>query len=487
MKTKLKIGIDEAGRWPWAGPVVACALAFNPNNIPEVSFLQELNDSKKLSPKKRESLYERLVELSSPDAQIWKPHQTEPYPNPHQTEPYPNPLLQGEGTSKNEAALFFGLGVVDNFFIDQFGIKQANREAMRRALIEIQRKIPKKYEIYSVLSDGNDNYVFDELEQKPLYIVWGDAKVMEISAASIIAKVFRDKIMAQYATLYPEFHFETNAGYWVKRQSELLEKKENITWIHRLSYKPVKESITRKEKVLVHICCGPDATIPLMDMKQEYDIIAYWYDPNIHPQKEYEKRFEAFVKVCEIEKVPYIKGEYDAKNFFSRIKGMENTPERGEKCTHCYDMRLERTAKLAREMGITKWTSSLNNSPHKDLEKMCMLWEKWDNAPYSDLTPNLSQEEREQAAKALWEKNEAYMQRVKRLEENEEKNQNCENEWKQKLEFLKLAFRKNGGFERSVEYTKKHGIYRQNYCGCVYSDTFPGNPKNKGKNYSFNG
>jgi len=98
-------------------------------------------------------------------------------------------------------------------------------------------------------------------------------------------------------------------------------------------------------------------------------------------------------------------------------------------------MRLERTARLARDMGIIYWTSSLNNSPHKDLEKMYFLGEKHSKAHPSPLLQG----------------------------EGVEK----------KLEFLKIAFRKNGGFQRSVDYTKEYGIYRQNYCGCVYSDSFP--------------
>jgi predicted adenine nucleotide alpha hydrolase (AANH) superfamily ATPase len=65
-----------------------------------------------------------------------------------------------------------------------------------------------------------------------------------------------------------------------------------------------------------------------MDLKNEFEVIAYWYDPNIQPVAEYEKRFDAFVQVCEIERVKYIKGEYDVKNFFTKIKGLENTPER---------------------------------------------------------------------------------------------------------------------------------------------------------------
>ncbi len=87
------------------------------------------------------------------------------------------------------------------------------------------------------------------------------------------------------------------------------------------------------------------------------------------------------------------------KNFFKKIKGLEHTPERGEKCRECYDMRLERSAQLAREMGIEKWTSSLNNSPHKDVEKMFALGEKWNTR--TNFSQQLTEDEREQAAKIL--------------------------------------------------------------------------------------
>lgn len=435
-KTKIKIGIDEAGRWPWCGPVVACALAWNSSDKPEATFISLVNDSKKLTDKKRQELYIKLIELS----REWK--------------------------------LFFWVGVVDNFVIDEINIRQANREAMRRAIVEIKRKIPKEFSEIWVVIDGRDNYSFDELELKPLYIVWGDGKVAEIGAASIIAKVFRDKLMDQYATLYPDLWLDSNAWYGTKKHREALGEKKDISWIHRTSYKPVKKILEYKEKVLVHICCGPDATVPLMDLKNEYDVIAYWYDPNIQPKAEHEKRFDAFVQVCEIEWVDYIRGEYDVKNFFKKIKWLEDTPERGEKCTECYDMRLERTARLAREMGISKWTSSLNNSPHKDMEKMFDLGEKWDKK--TTVAQRLTDNEREQASDILWVTVEELIKNWAQSESEIKKESVQKN-----LEFLKIAFRKEGWFQRSVDYTLEHDIYRQNYCWCVYSDTFPGSTRNK--------
>lgn len=385
---KIKIWIDEAWRWPWLWSVVACALCFNSENMPSDDFLEQINDSKKLSEKKREKLYKKLIEMSVCD----------------------NPKV------------FFGVGVVDNYIIDEINIKQANKEAMRRALGELLRKIDNE-NIWSVVIDWNDNYKFEELEKDPVFIIWWDGKVVEIWAASIIAKVFRDKLMNTYSELYPELWIENHKWYGTKKHREYLTWKDKITWIHRLSYKPVKKILEAKPKLLLHICCWPDASIPIMDLKEKYDITCFWYDPNIQPKKEYNKRLKHFIKVCEIEKVPYIEWPYDVDNFMESIKWLENTPEKWEKCTNCYDMRLKKTAELSSELWIKNWTTTLNISPHKDLEKIFKIWDKYD--------------------------------------------------LKHKLEFLKIAFRKKSWFERSVEYTKKHKIYRQNYCWCIYSDTYP--------------
>jgi predicted adenine nucleotide alpha hydrolase (AANH) superfamily ATPase/nicotinic acid mononucleotide adenylyltransferase len=184
---------------------------------------------------------------------------------------------------------------------------------------------------------------------------------------------------------------------------------------HRL-YRP---KLAQKPKILVHVCCGPDVTMPIIHLRDEYEVICFWYDPNIQPKEEHDKRYEAFVKVCEIEKIPYIKGAYDVKNFFTRIQWLEFTPEKWEKCTNCYDMRMYVSAKLAARLKIPLYTSSLNTSPKKDLEKLFVMGHKY--AKKYDIT------------------------------------------------FLDIPFRKRWGFEKSVEYTREHDIFRQNYCGCIYS------------------
>jgi nicotinate (nicotinamide) nucleotide adenylyltransferase len=181
-------------------------------------------------------------------------------------------------------------------------------------------------------------------------------------------------------------------------------------------YRP---KLATKPRILVHICCGPDATMPILQLRDEYEVICFWYDPNIQPKSEHDKRYEAFVKVCEIENIPYIKWAYDVGNFLRRIKWLEHTPEKWEKCTNCYDMRMYVAAKLAKKLWIQLYTSSLNTSPKKDLEKLFKMWHK-----YAE---------------------------------------------KYGITFLDIPFRKRWGFEKSVEYTREHDIFRQNYCGCIYS------------------
>lgn len=198
------IWIDEAWRWPWLGPISACALCFNPRNLPDKNFIERINDSKKLSEKKREELYYELIEMSR-----WK-----------------------------KPKVFFGIWIVDNFIIDEINIRQANREAMRRSILELSRKI--NFKSIEVLIDWRDNYDFEELKKRPTYIIWWDWKISEIWAASIIAKVFRDKLLIQYSTLYPDLWIESHKWYWTKKHSDNLVNKKDIIWIHRLSYKPVK-------------------------------------------------------------------------------------------------------------------------------------------------------------------------------------------------------------------------------------------------------
>jgi predicted adenine nucleotide alpha hydrolase (AANH) superfamily ATPase/very-short-patch-repair endonuclease len=236
------------------------------------------------------------------------------------------------------------------------------------------------------------------------YELFTDSHIPDVSSTEI------REIIPEHTTL--KTLFEEDPKFIIKWLSNRISR---YILEHRL-YRPKLE---QKPKILVHVCCGPDVTMPILQLRDEYDVICFWYDPNIQPKSEYDKRYEAFVKVCEIENIPYIKWAYDVGNFFTRIRGVEHTPERWEKCTYCYDMRMMVSAKLAKRLKIPLYTSSLNTSPKKDLEKLFKMGHL-----YAE---------------------------------------------KYGVEFLDIPFRKRGWFEKSVEYTREHDIYRQNYCGCIYS------------------
>ena len=196
----LTAGIDEAGRGPWAGPVVAGAAVFLTRDI-DAFLLENLNDSKKISAKKREILYEKLLE------------------------------------ARDRGQMLIGIGQASAEEIDRLNILQATFLAMRRAV----EKLPQK-PAYAII-DGN---------QKPqnflcecMTLVKGDARSYSVAAASIAAKVFRDRLMKELAGRYPYYGFEKNAGYGTKAHIDGLAGHGIINGVHRLSYRPIQEFLRR--------------------------------------------------------------------------------------------------------------------------------------------------------------------------------------------------------------------------------------------------
>jgi len=193
----LVAGIDEAGRGPWVGPVVAGCVVFVNRDV-NPYLLDNLNDSKKISKKKREKLYEILME------------------------------------EKQKGNLLIGIGEASSKEIDEFNILNATFMAMNRAL---ENSLAKPL---LVLVDGNK--VPKGLNIKAKAIVKGDSRSYSISAASIVAKVYRDKLMEEMAKKYPFYGFDKNAGYGTKEHIEALDK-YGITPEHRKSYAPIKERL----------------------------------------------------------------------------------------------------------------------------------------------------------------------------------------------------------------------------------------------------
>lgn len=181
------IGVDEAGRGPLAGPVVAAAVRLkNYSNL-----LDKINDSKKLSEKKRENLYNIIQEN-----------------------------------------FYVAIGMASVEEIDKINILNATFLAMRRALSNLGQNFDLSN--YKILVDGNFKIRECDLEQYP--IVKGDSKSLSIAAASIVAKVTRDRIMRELEGKYPEYLFEKHKGYGTKKHIEMIKEKGKILGVHRESF-----------------------------------------------------------------------------------------------------------------------------------------------------------------------------------------------------------------------------------------------------------
>lgn len=174
-----------------------------------------------------------------------------------------------------------------------------------------------------------------------------------------------------------------------------------------------------RPSILLLACCAPDATVAIERLAQEWEVTVFFYNPNIHPRAEYELRLAEMRKVAEAMQVPLMVGPYEDELWFATVKGLEGEPEKGRRCHVCFRLRLEATARQATDMGIQVFTTTLTVSPHKDARTICALGQEL-AAHYG-------------------------------------------------LEFLAANFRKQNGFKRSIELSKALGLYRQNYCGCVFS------------------
>jgi predicted adenine nucleotide alpha hydrolase (AANH) superfamily ATPase len=175
------------------------------------------------------------------------------------------------------------------------------------------------------------------------------------------------------------------------------------------------------ERLLLHSCCAPcSGEVMEALLASGINFSIFFYNPNIHPIQEYEIRKQENVAFAEKHHIPFIDADYDKDNWFERIKGLEWEPERGKRCTACFDMRFERTALYAFEHGFPVISSSLGISRWKDMNQINGAGER-----AASRYPNL----------VYWTYN----------------------------------WRKNGGAARMYEIAKRESFYKQEYCGCVYS------------------
>ncbi|MBN1496202.1 MAG: epoxyqueuosine reductase QueH [Spirochaetes bacterium] len=171
--------------------------------------------------------------------------------------------------------------------------------------------------------------------------------------------------------------------------------------------------------LLIHTCCAPCVSHVYELFANTHYVSVFYYNPNIWPRPEYDRRLAELVRYAVYRGFALFVGDYDNRGWTGRTKKYRYLGERSERCWECYRYRLEGSFKKAREMGITSVTTSLSISPHKDA---------------------------------------AMINRIgKELEE------------KYGIRFLEGDYKKNDGYRKSVELSRIHGFYRQNYCGCIYS------------------
>ena len=185
--------------------------------------------------------------------------------------------------------------------------------------------------------------------------------------------------------------------------------------------RPKLETPNGESSLLLHSCCAPCAGEVMEAVAaSDIDTTVYFYNPNIHPIEEYELRKEENKRYCEALDFKFIDADYDKDNWFDRIKGLEDEPERGERCTKCFDMRFERSALFAHENNFSLFATTLGISRWKDLDQV----------------------------------NNSGLRAAKRYDN---------------ISFWNFNWRKQGGSSRMIEISKREEFYQQEYCGCVYS------------------
>ena len=188
----------------------------------------------------------------------------------------------------------------------------------------------------------------------------------------------------------------------------------------------VLERLQAKEQVptlLLHSCCAPCSSYVLEYLSQYFSITVLYYNPNIFPEEEFEKRIKEQQKL--IGKIPakheihFVAGKYDSEKFYAMAKGLEEVPEGGERCFKCYELRLREAARRAKEGNYDYFTTTLSISPLKNADKL------------NEIGGRLGEE--------------------------------------YGVNYLFSDFKKKNGYKRSTELSAEYGLYRQDYCGCIYS------------------
>ncbi|RII35254.1 hypothetical protein D2A34_08590 [Clostridium chromiireducens] len=186
------------------------------------------------------------------------------------------------------------------------------------------------------------------------------------------------------------------------------------------------ENLVKEEKVptlLLHSCCAPCSSYVLEYLSQYFSITIFFYNPNIYPLEEFSRRVaeqKGLISELKVKhEIMFIEGRYDTENFYKISKGLEQEKEGGARCFKCYELRLKEAALIASEKSYDYFTTTLSISPHKNAQKL------------NEIGKILSEE--------------------------------------YGVKYLYSDFKKKEGYKRSIELSKEYNLYRQDYCGCVFS------------------
>lgn len=183
--------------------------------------------------------------------------------------------------------------------------------------------------------------------------------------------------------------------------------------------KKIISNLDDHNKLLLHSCCGPCSSSVIERLRNYFDITVIYYNPNIEPKEEYEKRKSEQLRLLNELGIKFMDIDYLNNEYHKKIKGYENEPENGLRCPLCFELRLDKTASKAKENNFDYFGTTLTVSPHKNSKIINEIGLK--------------------------------------LEE------------KYGVKFLLSDFKKEDGYKRSIELSKKYDLYRQDYCGCLYS------------------
>ena len=185
----------------------------------------------------------------------------------------------------------------------------------------------------------------------------------------------------------------------------------------------LKENKDKTPKLLLHSCCAPCSSYVLEYLTNYFEITILFYNPNITKEEEYLKRLNEIKKLVETiphkNKIEVVEGRYNPQEFLDIAKGLEDLKEGGERCFKCYRLRQEEAAKYAKENDYDFFTTTLSISPHKNADKLNEIGEELSSI--------------------------------------------------YQINYLYADFKKKGGYQRSIELSREYDLYRQDYCGCIYS------------------